>query len=192
MKTSVGALFAATGLLLGGVAFANAHLDGEHAAHAGHEAAGSTAPKAGMPQRHHGAQRMADPMMPMFGMLDENKDGKLSRDEVQKGVDKMFAEADANKDGAVTREEMQAHHKRMHEKMRDQMQSTMQERWKAADKDGDGALSRAEVDNADMPMMARQFERLDKNRDSKLTKDEVRSGMMPHRQAPAAKPGEMK
>ncbi len=176
MRKSASALVVVSGLLFGGIAFANSHLASEHEGHEGHE---SVQKKGDMRQRHHGQSSAAEPMMPMFGMLDENKDGKLSRDEVQKGVDKMFADADANKDGTITKDEMQSHHKRMHDKM----QAKMQERWKAADKDGDGSLSRAEIDAADMPMLARQFERIDKNKDGKLSNDELRSGMMPHRQA---------
>jgi len=116
----------------------------------------------------------ADAMPPMFEKFDTNHDGKLSKDEVRNGVDKMFAESDTNKDGFISKEEMQAHHKSMHEQMR----TRMQEHWKAADKDGDGALSRAEVDAAGMKMLSRDFNKLDKNKDGKLTHDEVREGMM--------------
>ena len=122
----------------------------------------------------HGEGMHGGGMPPMFEKFDANHDGKLSKDEVQNGVDKMFSEIDTNKDGYISKDEMQAHHK----KMREQMQSRMQERWKAADKDGDGALSRAEVDVAGMKMLSRDFDKLDKNKDGKLTPDEVRDGMM--------------
>ncbi len=140
---------------------------------------------------HHGHQMRDEEMhghygkegqMPMFRLFDQNKDGKLSRDEVRKGVDKMFADADTNKDGVLSQEEMRARHKAMHEKMRGQMQ----EHWKAADKDGDGALSRAEVDAAQMPRLSRDFDQLDANRDGKLTPEEMRSAMMQRR--PGAAP----
>ncbi len=173
---SVSALFVASGMLIGGAAFAAAPATGEHD---GHE---STSQKGGMQQRH-GDMGHGDPMQAMFGKMDENKDGKLSREEVQKGADKMFNEADANKDGVVTKDEMQSMHKRMHDKMRDKMQ----ERWKAADKDGDGALSRTEVDGAGMTMLSRNFDKMDANKDGKLTPEEIRSGMMSHRQPPQTK-----
>jgi Ca2+-binding EF-hand superfamily protein len=172
MKKSTGIVFVAACLFSGGAAFAAP----DAGQHDGHDAHSQTAQKGGM--RHHDEDGKSDRMAPMFGMMDENKDGKLSREEVQKSVDKMFADADANKDGVITKDEMRAHHNKMH----DRMQSKMQERWKAADKDGDGALSRAEVDAADMTMLSRNFEKLDKNKDGKLTTDEMRSGMMPHRQ----------
>ncbi len=175
MNKGVSVVLVTTGLLLGGAV--SAQPQPTTPGHEGHEAHESSAQKGGMHQRHHGHGMKGEPMMPMFGMLDENKDGKLSKEEMQKGVDKMFADADANKDGVITREEMQAHRARMHDKMR----AKMQDLWKAADKDGDGALSRAEADNADMPMLSRHFDRIDKNKDGKLTQDELRNGMMQHR-----------
>ena len=132
----------------------------------------------------HGDGMQSGGMPPMFEKFDNNHDGKLSKDEVHNGVDKMFSEIDANKDGYISKDEMQAHHK----KMREQMQSRMQERWKAADKDGDGALSRAEVDAAGMKMLSRDFDKLDKNKDGKLTPDELRDGMMMRHQGGAGMP----
>ncbi len=157
MKPLSRLLVAGAGLLIGSAAFADHHGDGMHG--------------------HHGKEAR----MPMFGLFDENKDGKLSRDEVQKGIDKMFTDIDTNKDGTISQEEMRAHHKAMHDKMRSQMQ----ERWKAADKDGDGALSRAEVDAAKMPMLSRDFDKLDADKDGKLTADEMRNMMMQRRQGGA-------
>ena len=177
MKKSTTVVIVLSSLLFGGIAFANSHLAGEHGEHEAHD---STQHKGGMHQRHHGHAGKTGAMMPMmFGTLDENKDGKLTREEVQKGVDKMFADADANKDVVLTRDEMQLHHKRMH----DRVHSKMHDHLKAGDKDGDGALSRAEVDEAGFPMLSRNFDKLDKNKDGKLTNDELRSGMMTHRQS---------
>lgn len=153
MKSLSHLLVTAAGLMIGGSALADHHGGGMHG--------------------HYGKEGR----MPMFGLFDENKDGKLSRDEVQRGVDKMFTEVDTNKDGLISQDEMRAHHKSMHGKM----QSQMQERWKAADKDGDGALSRAEVDAGQMPMLSRDFDRLDANKDGKLTSDELRNAMMQRR-----------
>ena len=171
MKKSTGIVFVASWLFSIGAALAAPDAGPRD----GHEAPSQAAQRGGM--RHHDDDGKSDHMPPMFGMMDENKDGKLSREEVQKSVDRMFADADANKDGVISGEEMRAHHKKMH----DRMQMKMQERWKAADKDGDGALSRAEVDAADMPMLSRNFEKLDRNKDGKLTTEEMRTGMMQHR-----------
>ena len=120
----------------------------------------------------HGEGMHEGGMPPMFSQMDADKDGRISAKESQDGAARMFKEADANKDGFISKEEMQAHHKAMHEKRGDMMR----DKWKTADKDGDGALSRAEVDAAKMPMMARDFDKLDKNKDGKLTPDEMRMG----------------
>ena len=142
-----------TGLLSSQVALANHHEAGTEGEH-----------KAGM----HG-----DGTPPMFGKFDKNNDGRISRDEAREGADQMFTEMDTNKDGFISSEEMRAHHAAMHEKGA----GMMREHWKAADKDGDGALSRAEVEAGKMPMMARDFDKLDKNKDGKLSPDEIKAGM---------------
>jgi Ca2+-binding EF-hand superfamily protein len=116
------------------------------------------------------------PMPTMFNQFDKNKDGQVSREEAREGMDSLFTEIDSNKDGLISKDEMQAHHKAMHEKMG----SMMREKWKAADKDGDGALSRAEVDAGNLPRLARDFDKLDTNKDGKLSADEIRVGMPRH------------
>jgi Ca2+-binding EF-hand superfamily protein len=50
-----------------------------------------------------------------------------------------------------------------------------EEKFKAADKDGDGALSRAEAEHADMGRVVTHFGKLDLNSDGKLTREEVRA-----------------
>lgn len=126
---------------------------------------------------HHEGKGMRDGDMhggglpPMMSQLDKDKDGKISQAEHKEGMDKLFLEIDTNKDGFITKDEMQAHHKMMREKY----QGTMQERWKLADKDGDGLLSKAEAENGDMPRLVDDFDKLDKNKDGKLSNDEVKS-----------------
>ncbi|MGE4429414.1 MAG: EF-hand domain-containing protein [Sphingobium sp.] len=63
----------------------------------------------------------------------------ITRAEVEAKVKEQFARYDTNKDGTVTREEISA----QREAMRAQRQD---ERFKALDKDGNGAISRAEFD----------------------------------------------
>jgi len=47
-----------------------------------------------------------------------------------------------------------------------------QERWKAADKDGDGAISREEAE-VSMPGIAEQFKKFDVDGNGKLERDEM-------------------
>ena len=164
MKTSKTLMLLVAGLFLSGAALADHH-EGD-------------AGKSGM--HHHGMHGGMGPG-PMFDKFDTDKDGRISKEEMRAGTDKVFADVDTNKDGFVSKDEMEAHHKAMREKMHDKMRDRMQERWKAADKDGDGALSKAEVDAAKMNHLSRDFDKLDKNKDGKLTPDEIRA-MMPERQ----------
>lgn len=64
------------------------------------------------------------------------------------------------------------------------------DRMKAADKNGDGAISKAEADAAGMKRLSANFDKLDTNKDGKLTRDEMKAGRTAHhaerKGAPAA------
>ena len=141
------------GLLTSGLAHADHHQKGEGK----HE------------DDMHGEAMHGERMPPMFSQFDKNKDSRVSREEAREGMDRMFAEADTNKDGFISTEEMQAHHRAM----REQFRQSMRDYWKKADIDGDGALSKAEAETAKMPRLLRDFDKLDKNKDGKLTPDEM-------------------
>lgn len=122
---------------------------------------------------HHEGHGMREGgLPPLFAQFDKDKDGKVSQIEFKEGTDKLFLEIDTNKDTFISKDEMQAHHKAMHEKF----QNGMQERWKLADKDGDGLLSKTEVESGDMPRLVHDFDKLDKNKDGKLSHEEVAAG----------------
>ena len=63
------------------------------------------------------------------------------------------------------------------------------ERLKAADTNGDGAISRAEA-QAGLPMIARHFDQIDANKDGQITQDELRAFHEQRRVAMEQKRGE--
>ncbi|HZW20673.1 hypothetical protein [Noviherbaspirillum sp.] len=53
--------------------------------------------------------------------------------------------------------------------------SKFSEKFKAADKDGDGALTRSEAEDAKLVRVVDNFDRIDANRDGKVTREEIRT-----------------
>ena len=53
------------------------------------------------------------------------------------------------------------------------------ERLRALDTDGDSQLSKAEIGNS-MPRLAADFDRLDADRDGRLSREEIRAGRERH------------
>ena len=124
----------------------------------------ATTPSAGRP---HGEGRW-------LSQLDTNHDGAVSREEAsaaaQARVDKMFANVDANHDGLITQEELRA----AAQARRADMKAKAVARFKAADKNGDGFLSKDEA--AANPMLTRHFDALDTNQDGMLSPEEIEAG----------------
>ena len=54
-------------------------------------------------------------------------------------------------------------------------------RLKGADKDGDGAISKSEADAAGMKRLSGDFDKIDANKDGKITRDEMRAYRTAHR-----------
>ena len=54
------------------------------------------------------------------------------------------------------------------------------ERMKAADKNGDGAISKAEADAAGMTRLSKNFDKLDANKDGKVTREEMKMARKEH------------
>lgn len=130
-------------------------------------AAPSAAPSDRMARPHH---RHGNHM----GQFDQDKDGFVSRAEAagHPMLSAGFDTLDGNKDAKLSKEELQAAHQAMRGKHRERADA----RFKAADKDGDGALSQQEADAAARQKATQMFERLDANKDGKLTQDEMRAG----------------
>ena len=55
------------------------------------------------------------------------------------------------------------------------------ERFKKADTNGDGALSKAEVDAAGMKRLSAKFDKIDANRDGKITREEMKAARAAHK-----------
>lgn len=86
-----------------------------------------------------------------------------------------FDAIDADKDGYIVRSEVTAHHERMQERMRDTRTERFAEAFAAADLNGDGRLSRVEVDEK-MPRLSKRFAWMDDNRDGFLDRAELVAG----------------
>jgi len=112
------------------------------------------------------------PMHPAGQGPDANNDGLVTREEAKScpRLAESFDAADKNKDGQLDQAELTAHHEAMHGEMR----AKGMERWKAADKDGNGSLSRDEA-KASMPHLADNFDQIDGNKDGQVSADEMRA-----------------
>lgn len=156
-------LAASAALLVAGGAFAQASAPAAPAAPAGK-------PGMGHHMDHGGGMWMK--------AIDTDGDGAISKAE----ADAWFNKLDTNRDGKIDKAEMDAHRKATMAERHARMQAAFDEKFKAADKNGDGALTKAEA-NAGLPHLAKRFDQLDANRDGKLTRDEIRAGMekMHHR-----------
>jgi Ca2+-binding EF-hand superfamily protein len=110
--------------------------------------------------------------------VDANADGIVTREEAQAHprFAGQFDAVDTNKDGKLDAAEMNVHR----EAMRGQRRAEAQARWTAADKDGDGAISRQEADES-LPGLAGRFDSLDANRDGKVGRDEMHNARMRER-----------
>lgn len=110
------------------------------------------------------------PMGPRLEELDANKDGKITKAEIDAMEVKTFTEADTNKDGFVTSEEMTAHHEARMEEMRRARMKEHQDRMLAKlDTDKDGRISEAEFTARPNPM----FDRIDTNKDGIVDAAEI-------------------
>ena len=107
-----------------------------------------------------------------FTEADANRDGLLTLAEFQAARSRKLAEQfqrmDVNRDGTLTSEEMS--------QARQHMRSSRgHEGMKALDRDGDQALSRAEIGDR-MPRLSENFDSIDLDDDGRLDRNELRAG----------------
>ena len=84
----------------------------------------------------------------------------------------QFDAIDSNRDGYLVRSELAAWHAAQRPQREADMRKRLDERFAAADLNGDGKLSRVEVDEK-MPRVAKRFAWLDENRDGFLTRADL-------------------
>ena len=125
-----------------------------------------------------------------FDAIDNNKDGKLSREEMrayhQAHRGEGWAQLDANKDGTISRDEAKGAPRlssnfdaldgnKDGQLSRDEMRSAWAGRGHRhgarMDANADGMISRDEAKNA--PMLSENFDAIDANKDGSLSRDEL-------------------
>lgn len=112
-----------------------------------------------MDRGHHGKR-------PSFEELDTNRDGAVSREEMQARMQARFDEVDADGDGKITREEMSA---RMEARAAERRERFLDKMFERQDADADGALTIEEMrgDRAD-----RMFAKVDQDGDGAVSREE--------------------
>ncbi len=105
-----------------------------------------------------------------FDSIDTNKDGKLSKSEIEADRATRFAEADADKDGKLSSAELKAHHAAH---AGERAEKRMAKMLNHMDKDGDGALTLAEMSGNKRG--EKMFSRIDTDADGALSKAELQA-----------------
>jgi len=123
-------------------------------------------------QSHHGHRWGHDRMAWMESMLmpmDSDKDGSVSRAEIEAGTAAKAAEVDADKDGNITADEVIAYREK-------QRLQRVADEVKAMDSDGDGKVSVTEYEAAQVWRLAR----LDRDGNGTIDPEELMPGKRPH------------
>lgn len=111
---------------------------------------------------HHGAGHGGRGEM-MFKTFDTNKDGTITTAEIEAATQQRLNDNDANGDGALSLEEFQGVWMEM-------LRERMVDAFQRFDEDGDGVITKAEVDEKTSWMLSR----MDRNDDGQITREEMR------------------
>lgn len=194
MKTR--ALFAATLIGIGALAAQSMAAEPATAGSQGAEAsARADAPDARRGGKHHHRGHRLAHRGAGFGIarLDADGDGRISRAELEQAAQaragqgdrghrrhrgggwllQEFDAIDANRDGHIVRAELRAWHEAQRPLREAERERRFQERFAAADLNGDGRLSRVEVDEK-MPRLSASFAWMDEDGDGFLGREELR------------------
>lgn len=122
---------------------------------------------------HGGHERHGSGPMGWAVKLDTDGDGRVSKLEAADSrMAERFDAMDLNRDGYLVASEMRAHALQRRAEHAARRAQEMESKFTAADGNGDGKLSRAEVD-ASMPHVAEAFAFLDEDRDGFLTRADI-------------------
>lgn len=102
-----------------------------------------------------------------FDATDTDKDGKLSKEELQARHSARYAEMDADGDGLLSEDELRAG---MQARANDNIEARLKKMMGKRDADKDGLLSEEEMKP---PRMGRMFERLDTDDDGLISREEL-------------------
>lgn len=137
-------------------------------------------------KRMHGGRDHGHMGFDRIARLDADGDGRISRAELEQataarggdhggrqGLAQHFDAIDADRDGQIVRGELRAWHARQLPQRRAEMAERADQRFAAADLNGDGKLSRVEVEEK-IPRLAKSFAWMDESRDGFLSREELR------------------
>jgi Ca2+-binding EF-hand superfamily protein len=131
-----------------------------------------------------GPQPRSTRLYEQWKKADVTADGALSRWEAA-SIPRLAAHFDAidrNADGRISAEEVRAWRKALAAQRRKPPGRALERFVAKADRDGDGALDRAEI-RAGLPRLSGKFDRIDRDRNGRLSRDELESWLALRRSA---------
>lgn len=120
-------------------------------------------------QRDGGNARQPPSIEQVFARLDADASGGISVDEAEGPLEGHFDQIDADGSGEITGAELKASRAKRFERSME-----MRDRIKAADADGNGAISNNEANEAGLDKLIEHFDKIDSDGDGEITKQELK------------------
>ena len=127
-------------------------------------------------QRDRDNVRQPPSIEQVFARLDANASGGISIDEAVGPLEGHFDQIDTDGNGEITGYELKASRAKRFERGIE-----MRERIKAADADGNGAISIKEANEAGLDKLIEHYDKIDSNGDGEITKAELKNLSKKHR-----------